>query len=103
SGTVSATMNMVGNIGSAFGAIIFPFFVSYVTIPFMVRTTGTANAFFVFAAVMNLLAIGAWLYISPATQIKKTDPEYVRRRLIIFLVIVFLLTAGALLYKYLNP
>ena len=103
SGTVSATMNMVGNIGSAFSAIIFPFFVSHVTIPFMVRTTGTANSFFVFAAMMNLLAIGAWLYISPATQIKKTDPEYVRRRLIIFLVIVFLLTAGALLYKYLNP
>lgn len=103
SGTVSATMNMVGNIGSAFSAIIFPFFVSHVTIPFLVDATGTAQSFFVFAAAMNFLSIGAWLYISPHRKIKEADPKQVRIKLFVFLLIIFLLTAGALLYKYLNP
>jgi len=103
SGTVSATMNMVGNIGSAFSAIIFPFFVSYVTIPFLVTSTGNANSFFVFAAMMNLLAIGAWLYISPNRRIIVANARQIRRRLIIFFTIIFLIAAGALLYKFLNP
>lgn len=100
SGTVSATMNMVGNIGSAISAIIFPFFVSYVTIPFLVRSPGSANSFFVFAAMMNLLAIGAWFHISPNRLIKEVDSKSVRGKLIFFLLIIFLLTVGTLLYNY---
>ena len=103
SGTVSATMNMVGNIGSAVSAIIFPFFISSVTIPLIVPSTGTANSFFVFAAVMNLLAIGAWLSISGRPQATEIDRRSARRRMIILLLVMFLLAAAALLYKFLNP
>lgn len=103
SGTVSATMNMVGNIGSAVSAIIFPFFISHVTIPFFVTSTGTANSFFIFAAIMNLLAIGAWLGISSQSQTVDFDKKSANRRMIILLLIMFLLAAGALFYKFLNP
>lgn len=102
SGTVSATMNMVGNIGSAVSAIIFPFFVSHVSLPFVPAATGTAKSFFMFAAVMNVLAIGAWLYISPARKVSAAAPEEVRRKLVAFLAILFVLMAAALLYKFLN-
>jgi ACS family glucarate transporter-like MFS transporter len=34
SGAVSGSMNMVGNIGSAVSAIIFPYFVANITIPY---------------------------------------------------------------------
>ncbi len=71
SGTVSATMNMAGNIGSAFSAIVFPFFIAQVTIPFFADSTGTANSFFVFAAAVNLLAIFAWLGIDPNRKIRE--------------------------------
>src|SRR5690606_19691924 len=99
----SATMNMVGNIGSAVSAIIFPFFISHVTIPFFVSSTGTANSFFVFAATMNLLAIGAWLGISTRPQTAEIDRRDARRGMIILLLVMFSLAAGALLYKFLNP
>jgi ACS family glucarate transporter-like MFS transporter len=103
SGTVSATMNMVGNIGSAVSAIIFPFFVAHVGIPSLGISTGTAKSFFLFAAGMNVLAIGAWLYVSPSRRPITTDPARVRRRLALLLVIIFVLMAGSLLYKFLNP
>lgn len=103
SGTVSATMNMVGNIGSAVSAIIFPFFVAHVGIPSLGISTGTAKSFFLFAAGMNVLAIGAWLYVSPGRRPITTDPARVRRRLALLLVIIFALMAGSLLYKFLNP
>jgi ACS family glucarate transporter-like MFS transporter len=102
SGTVSAAMNMVGNIGSAVSAIMFPFFVSHVTIPFFATTGGTANSFFVFAAVMNLLGIGAWVYISPERPLQTRDTKGQRKKLVLFLLIIFLLAAGALLYKFLQ-
>ncbi len=101
SGTVSATMNMLGNIGSAAGAIIFPFFINHVTIPVMVTKTGTANSFFVFAALMNALAIIAWLLIRPGTRIGLLSPEKVRRRLVIFIILLSAVTLGVLFYKFL--
>jgi len=102
SGTVSATMNMVGNIGSAFSAIIFPFFIASVTIPFFAETTGTANSFFVFAAAINILAIFAWLFINPDRKIKVISQKQARIRLIAFLSIIFFITIVALLYKFIN-
>lgn len=102
SGTISATMNMLGNIGSAFSAIIFPFFVANVTIPWLVVSTGTANSFFVFAACMNLLAALAWIFISPVKMLGVLLPHQARRRLILFFVIVFVTTTTLLLYKFLN-
>ena len=56
SGAVSGAMNMVGNLGAAFSAVAFPYFVSQVTIPFFAESTGTAASFFVFGAAMNLMA-----------------------------------------------
>ncbi|MDD4190378.1 MAG: MFS transporter, partial [Mangrovibacterium sp.] len=100
SGTVSATMNMVGNIGSALSAIVFPFFIANVTIPFFAASKGTANSFFVFAAIMNLLAIFAWLGIKPGKSPGKISAKQARYRLIIFLLAIFLVTAGALLYNF---
>lgn len=100
SGTVSATMNMVGNIGSAFSAIIFPFFIAHITIPFFAGSTGTANSFFVFAAGMNLLAIFAWLYINPSRNIRVISKKQARGRFIILLIIIFIIAITALLYKF---
>jgi ACS family glucarate transporter-like MFS transporter len=65
SGAVSATMNMFGNFGSAASAELFPYFKDHVTLPFFAPKTGSANAFFVFAAVLNVLAIVAWMGMNP--------------------------------------
>src|ERR1700693_4700603 len=55
SGTVSGAMNMLNNLGSATSAIIFPFFIAHVTLPYFAEKTGTANSFFILAAVLNIL------------------------------------------------
>jgi len=55
---VSGAMNMVGNLGSALSAMLFPWFVAHVTLPAVAERPGTANAFFVFAAALNLLGCG---------------------------------------------
>jgi ACS family glucarate transporter-like MFS transporter len=102
SGIVSATMNMLGNLGSALSAIIFPFFVASVSIPFFAEKTGTANSFFIFAALMNLLAIVAWLGVRPGRKIGSQSPKTTRIRLILFIILITLVTAGVLIYKFLN-
>lgn len=102
SGIVSASMNMVGNIGSAISAIIFPYFIAHVTIPYWVTSTGTANSFFVFAAMMNLLAIVSWISINPDKEIKEISQKQARARFISFLAILFIIAIVALLYKFLN-
>ena len=101
SGTVSAAMNMLGNIGSAASAVIFPFFVSSVTIPYIVEKTGTANSFFIFAALMNLLAIVAWLLIRPGTRMGALNPEKIRRRLVLFFMVLAIIASGLIIYKFL--
>lgn len=55
-GVLSGAMNMMGNIGS---------FVSSVTFPILVRTTGSAAAYFYLAALLNIVAILCWLRIRP--------------------------------------
>ena len=102
SGTISATMNMLGNLGSAFSAIIFPFFVDNVTIPLLATSTGNANSFFVFAAGFNLFAAIAWIFISPTKSFTVKSPQKVKIRFIIFLVLIFLTTTALLLYRFIN-
>jgi ACS family glucarate transporter-like MFS transporter len=65
SGAVSGSMNMLGNLGAALSAILFPFFVNHVTLPTLGAKPGTVASFFVFAAGLNLLAAAAWLGMNP--------------------------------------
>ena len=52
SGGVSGAMNMMGNLGS---------FVSANAFPFLFGLTGTASAYFIVTAGMNLVAVLCWL------------------------------------------
>jgi MFS transporter, ACS family, glucarate transporter len=54
SGAVSGSMNMVGNLGS---------FVSANAFPYLYGLTGSANAYFRTAALLNVLSILCWLWM----------------------------------------
>jgi ACS family glucarate transporter-like MFS transporter len=100
SGQVSASMNMVGNIGAALSAILFPFFAASITIPYFAETTGTGNSFFVFAATLNVLAMVAWLFMDPNREANPNlSPLAVRVRMALMLVALLALAAGSLVYK----
>ena len=100
SGAVSGAMNMLGNLGSAFSAIIFPYFVANITLPFFAEEAGTANSFFVFAATINVLAAVAWLFMNPKKTISgSVSPRQVKIRLILFIIGAVLLVGGLLTYK----
>jgi ACS family glucarate transporter-like MFS transporter len=100
SGAVSGAMNMLGNLGSAFSAIVFPRFVAHVTLPYFAEETGTANSFFVFAAAINVLAAVAWLFMNPRKAVSGlVSPRQVRIRLILFILAAVLLVGGLLTYK----
>jgi ACS family glucarate transporter-like MFS transporter len=100
SGAVSGAMNMLGNLGSAFSAIIFPYFVANVTLPYFARETGTANSFFIFAATINVLAAVAWLFMNPKKTISASvSPRQARIRLVLFIIAAVLLVGGLLTYK----
>jgi ACS family glucarate transporter-like MFS transporter len=100
SGAVSGAMNMLGNLGSAFSAIIFPYFVANVTLPYFAEETGTANSFFVFAATFNVLAAVAWLFMNPKKTISDSvSPRQARIRLVLFIIAAVLLVGGLLTYK----
>ncbi|MBA2355374.1 MAG: hypothetical protein H0V80_11980 [Acidobacteria bacterium] len=55
-GTLSGAMNMVGNAGS---------FVSSLTFPLLLQSTGSAAAYFYLAAVLNVVAILCWTRVRP--------------------------------------
>ena len=55
-GTVSGTMNMVGSFGAFFTALAFPYLKEW---------TGSATPFFFTGALLNALAVVAWLLIRP--------------------------------------
>lgn len=96
SGSVSGSMNMVGNIGAALSAILFPFFRDYVTIPGLPKVEGSANSFFLLAALLNLVAIGAWIIMNPNRSSKKNLPEKtMKRRFMATITFLVLLTLGA--------
>lgn len=100
SGAVSGAMNMLGNLGSAFSAIVFPRFVANVTLPYFAEQTGTANSFFVLAAVINVLAAVAWLFMNPKKAISDSiSPRQVRVRLALFIIGAVVLVGGLLTYK----
>jgi ACS family glucarate transporter-like MFS transporter len=102
SGAVSGAMNMLGNFGSAFSAIIFPYFVAHVTLPWFAEEPGTANSFFVFAAAINVAAAIAWLFMNPTRRIAESiSPRQARFRLVLFLVVAVLLVGGFLTYRLL--
>ncbi len=51
-GSVSASMNMIGNLGSFVSAGVFPV---------LLRLTGSGSAYFAVAAAMNVLAVACWV------------------------------------------
>jgi ACS family glucarate transporter-like MFS transporter len=100
SGAVSGAMNMLGNLGSAFSAIVFPYFVANVTMPYFAEQTGTANSFFFFAAVINVLAAVAWLFMNPKKAISASvSPRQAKIRLVLFIIAAVALVGGLLTYK----
>jgi ACS family glucarate transporter-like MFS transporter len=103
SGAVSAAMNMVGNLGAALSAVAFPYFVAHVTIPGVADTKGTANSFFVFAATMNLLAVGAWMLMNPHRELKPISSAALKTRLLLFLLLILLVVAAVIYTNILKP
>ena len=92
SGAVSGSMNMVGNIGAALSAIMFPLLWN--------ETTGNANSFFMLAACLNVAAIVCWLAMNPGrTSDRKLSPAAVRTRFIAVLTSLVLLTLGSVGYN----
>jgi ACS family glucarate transporter-like MFS transporter len=99
-GAVSGTMNMLGNLGSAASAVLFPRFRAHVTIPYFAETTGNANSFFVFAAFLNAIAIVCWILMDPRKPIDTSVPkEKVRLRVILMLGAVAVLFVLLTIYK----
>ena len=70
---------------------------SNVTVPVIAETTGTANSFFLFAAVMNGLAVIAWIFMNPRRQLKEISRSALKFRLGFFLVLIVLVLT-ALIY-----
>ena len=92
SGAVSGSMNMVGNIGAALSAIIFPLLLN--------EKTGSANIFFMLAACLNFVAIVTWCFMNPnRTSDKELSPQAIRRRFIAMLTSLILLTGGTVGYN----
>ena len=88
SGAVSGAMNMVGNIGGALSAIIFPLLLSQ---------DGRADTFFILAAVINGLAIVCWLFMNPKrTNDKALSPATIRVRFMAMITLYTTLLAGAI-------
>ena len=100
SGAVSAAMNMVGNMGAAVSAVAFPFFVANVTIPVFAETPGTASSFFVFAAIMNAMAVVAWWFMDPKRELKELSPEQLRKRLMFFVALIVIVVSALLYTKF---
>jgi ACS family glucarate transporter-like MFS transporter len=93
SGAVSGAMNMIGNLGSAASAMLFPWFVAKVTLPVVAEQPGTANAFFVFAAGLNLVAAVAWLGMNPRRSGAAASSRGTRLRVAIFIGLIVLVVA----------
>jgi ACS family glucarate transporter-like MFS transporter len=100
SGAVSGAMNMVGNLGAALSAVVFPYFVANVTMPYFAEQTGTANSFFVFAAVMNILAFAAWIFMNPLRHLSELSPEKLRVRLASFMVLILVVVIALIYTKF---
>lgn len=92
SGAVSGSMNMVGNIGAALSAIVFPLLLN--------AETGSANAFFTLAAGLNCVAIASWCFMNPnRPSDSKLSAQAIRTRFIAMLTSLVLLTLGTVGYN----
>lgn len=100
SGAVSGAMNMVGNMGAAVSAVAFPYFVANVTLPVFAETTGTANSFFIFAAVMNCLAVVAWIFMNPQRELKTISKEALKIRLAFFAILIVSVISALIYTKF---
>lgn len=99
-GAVSGTMNMLGNLGSAASAVLFPYFVAHITIPFFAETTGNANSFFMFAALLNVIAVICWIFMDPRKPLDTSIPkEKIRLRVILMLGTIGILFLLLMVYK----
>jgi MFS transporter, ACS family, glucarate transporter len=88
SGAVSGSMNMVGNIGAALSAILFPLFLNPVT--------GSANAFFVLAAGLNCIAVLCWLFMDPNRRSRhQASQRGIRIRFVVMLTGLLAITGAA--------
>ena len=88
SGAVSGAMNMVGNLGAALSAVLFPYFVHNITLPVLAPELGSANSFFVFAATMNVLAVVAWCFMNPLRELRAISRRALRVRMLVFAALV---------------
>jgi ACS family glucarate transporter-like MFS transporter len=61
SGTVSSTMNMFGNLGAFLTALAFPYLLDW---------TGSYEPFFYIGAMLNMVAIMAWILLGSIKQTK---------------------------------
>ena len=100
SGAVSGAMNMVGNLGAAVSAVAFPFFVANIAMPFFAPEVGTANSFFVFAAIMNLLAVFAWTMMNPLRELKPISPQALKIRLAFFVILLVSVISAVIYTKF---
>ena len=83
---------MVGNIGAALSLIIFPLMLN--------KETGSANAFFILAAVLNVIAIGCWLLMNPnRAREKDLSHAKIRMRFMAMIILYIGLLAGAIGYN----
>ncbi len=101
SGAVSGAMNMVGNMGAALSAVLFPYFVANVTLPILAPEVGSANSFFVFAATMNGLAVIAWLFMNPLRQLRELSSGALQFRLFAFVGLILLVLFAVIYAKFL--
>ena len=98
SGAVSGSMNMLGNLGAAASAILFPWFVANVTLPVIAPRADTADSFFAFAAGLNVLAAVAWLFMNPT---RKLDESPSQTKIVVRFIVfgaLLALAAGAVVY-----
>ena len=61
-GAVSGTMNMAGNLAAFATALAFPY---------LHKWTGSTSPYFMTAAVLNLLAVAAWMMMRPERPVEE--------------------------------
>jgi ACS family glucarate transporter-like MFS transporter len=64
SGTLSAAMNTLGAIGSFASSLLFPFLIGRV---------GSIKTYFYLAALLDIVALGCWVYIEPTKSISSFE------------------------------
>jgi ACS family glucarate transporter-like MFS transporter len=95
SGAVSGAMNMVGNFGAAISIILFPFLQD--------AQTGSANKFFVLAAIINIGAIVIWCFMNPnRVSDKKLSPAAIRIRFITMITLIITVLLGLIGFNMYN-